>query len=137
VVFAVAVSGANLYVGGAFFNAAGIAEADYVAKWNGSAWSALGNNGPGTGAIFGYVRALAAAGPNVYVGGQFVNAAGILAADYVAKWNGSSWSALGDNGTDVGALTNYVRALTLSGTDLYVGGEFANAAGIAEADYVA
>ncbi len=35
------------------------------------------------------------------------------------------------------ALTNPVRALAVSGSDLYVGGDFQNAAGIPEADYVA
>ena len=44
-VSAVAVSGTTVYIGGGFTNVAGIATADYVAKWNGSTWSALGSNG--------------------------------------------------------------------------------------------
>src|SRR3954468_12276281 len=31
----------------------------------------------------------------LYVGGNFTDAGGIAAADYVAKWNGTTWSALG------------------------------------------
>src|SRR5258705_34815 len=44
-------------------------------------------------------------GPALYVGGFFTTAGGV-AANYVAKWNGSSWSALGSgmNGS-VYALT--------------------------------
>ena len=37
------------------------------------------------------------AGPNVYVGTDSVDIAGIPQADHVAKWNGSAWSALGSN----------------------------------------
>ena len=145
VVSAMAVSGGDLYVGGAFLDTAGLAKADYVARWNGSTWSALGDdlNGTGTGtdgALNGSVHALAVSGTDLYVGGFFIDAAGLAKADFVAKWNGSAWSALGDNlngsGTD-GALNANVYALAVSGTDLYVGGWFTDAAGLAKADYVA
>jgi hypothetical protein len=136
-VYSIAVSGSNVYVGGSFTNAAGIAEADYVAKWNGSAWSALGSNGFGEGALFGIVDAIAISGSNVYVGGSFTNAAGLAAADYIAMWNGSSWSAVGSNGAGNGALNSNVNALAVSGAAVYAAGQFVNAAGIAEADFVA
>ncbi len=93
-VTALAVSGGDVYVGGWFQDAAGIAEADSVARWNGNAWSALGGGG-GTGALTGQVFALAVSGGDVYMGGFFTDAGGIPEADYVARWNGSSWSALG------------------------------------------
>ena len=103
-----AVSGTDLYVGGNFNDAAGIPEADFVAKWNGSAWSALGSDGSGDGAIpsrgVGDVYALAVSGGDLYVAGAFLNVAGIPEADYVAKWNGSAWSALGSNGSGYGAV---------------------------------
>ena len=41
-VSALAVSGSDLYAGGAFPTAGGGA-ANHVAKWNGSSWSALGS----------------------------------------------------------------------------------------------
>ena len=41
-VMALAVSGNNLYAGGNFTSAGGVA-ATNIAKWNGSAWSALGS----------------------------------------------------------------------------------------------
>jgi hypothetical protein len=138
-VLALAVSGSNLYVGGNFEDFAGIPEADNLALWDGSAWSAVGSDGSGGGVIDGRVLALAASGGNLYVGGSFDDAAGIPEADGVVKWDGSTWSALGSNGSGDGPLAPYgsVNALTISGSDLYVGGNFSDAAGIPEADNVA
>jgi hypothetical protein len=136
-VFATAMCGGALYVGGSFTNAAVLGGADYIAKWNGSAWSALGTNNVGNGMLNDVVLGLACSGSDLYVGGQFTNAAGIAEADNVAKWNGSAWSALGSDGAGGGALTGWVESLAVSGTDLYAGGSFANAAGIPTADYVA
>ena len=136
-VYALAVSGSDLYAGGYFTDAAGILTADFVARWNGSAWSALGSNGAGNGAICGDVDALAVSASGVYVGGNFIDVAGIPTADFVARWNGSAWSALGSNGHGDGALNNWVHALAVSGTDVYVGGYFYNAAGITTADDIA
>jgi len=141
---AIAISGTDVYIGGRFTDAGGIPTADYVAKWNGSTWSALGSNGSGDGAIGSWVQALATDGSNLDVGGWFTNAGGIATADYVSQWNGSTWSALGSNGSGNGAIESLpdapspvVFALAVSGTDLYVGGSFIDVAGIAEADAIA
>ena len=40
------------------------------------------------------VYALAVSGSTLYAGGGFTTAGG-SAANYIAQWNGSSWSALG------------------------------------------
>ncbi len=110
----------NLYAGG-FFGAAGGVAANFIAKWNGSTWSALG-----TGAANGMnstVTALALDGQgNLYAGGNFTKAGGVT-VNHVAKWDGSTWSALG-SGTD-----GNVSALAFGGGDLYVGGTFFNAGG--------
>jgi hypothetical protein len=136
-VLALAVSGTNVYVGGLFSNVAGNQAADFVALWDGSGWSALGSNGSGNGALNSNVNALAVSGSDLLVGGTFTNASGKSNADYIARWNGSVWSALGSNGSGNGALNGSVRAVALSGTDAYAAGMFTNAAGIAAADYVA
>ena len=69
---ALAVSGTDLYAGGSF-TTAGETEVNNVAKWNGSAWSALGS---GTDR---QVEALAVCGTNLYAGGGFY-VAGVTAA---------------------------------------------------------
>jgi hypothetical protein len=139
---AVAVSGNDVYVGGNFRNVAGIPEADHVARWDGTAWSALGSNGAGDGAIAdptGYIEvfALAVSGTDLFVGGNFTNVAGIPEADHVAKWDGTAWSSLGSDGAGDGAINDTVLALAVSATDLYAGGNFYDAGGVDAADHVA
>ena len=128
VVYALAVdSSGNLYAGGDFTTAGGIA-ANYIAKWNGSStspsWSALGTG------MDSRVYALAVdSSGNLYAGGDFTTAGGV-AANYIAKWNGSStspsWSALGTS------LNSGASALAVdSSGNLYAGGDFTTAGGTA------
>ena len=62
---------------------------------------------------------------NLYAGGGFTLAGGVnVNANHIARWEGSSWSALG-SGTD-----DHVYALAVdSSGDLYAGGEFTTAGG--------
>jgi hypothetical protein len=63
---------------------------------------------------------------NLYLGGTFTTAtAGGVPANYIAQWNGSSWSALGSG------MNNWVNALAVSGNTLYAGGYFGTAGGVA------
>jgi hypothetical protein len=115
---ALAVSGNNLYAGGNFTTAGGNV-VNRISKWNGSSWSPLGSGMNNT------VRALANASSDLYAGGDFTvvtNSGGVaFPANRIARWNGSSWSALGSG------MDNTVNALVVSGSDLYVGGFFARA----------
>ncbi len=130
---AIAVSGTDVYVGGNITNVGGIPGANFIARWDGSVWSAVGAPYD----IFGQVNAIAVSGTDVYIGGDFTNVAGIDEADYIVKWDGSTWSALGSNGSGDGALNSEVQALAVDGTNLYVGGWFTDAGGVATADFVA
>jgi hypothetical protein len=112
-VYALAVSGTTLYAGGYFATAGGVS-ANCIAKWDGSAWSALGS-GVAPPGPYSYVSALAVNGADLYVGGCFTTAGG-APANYIAKWDGSAWSAVGSG------IGGAVRALAVSGTDLYAGG---------------
>jgi trimeric autotransporter adhesin len=112
---AIAPSGNDVYVGGRFVTAGG-ASANYIARWNGTAWGPLGSG------VDNVVRAIAVHGTNVYVGGLFTSAGG-TSSSHVARWDGSSWSALG-SGTD-----SSVYALAVIGSDLYAGGSFTSAGG--------
>jgi hypothetical protein len=100
-----------LYVIGTFTNAGGVAAADYIATWNGTAWAAVGT--PSTGATVTSVHAVDIdnAG-NVYVAGNFLNLAGVAAADGIAMWNGTAWAALGTGVAGAGAACNDVLAIT-------------------------
>ena len=129
-------NGPALYVGGDFTTAGGV-PANRIAKWDGSSWSALGSGVAGNSSPYGdpSVHALAVfddgSGPALYVGGRFTIAGGV-AANRIAKWNGSTWSPLGA-GTGNG-LDPSVYALTVhddgGGPALYVGGGFTRAGGM-------
>ena len=123
-----AASTSELYVGGAFNQAGGVA-ANRIARWDGTAWTALGAGGA-NGVSGGNVLALAVGGSGkVYVGGNFMQA-GAAAANGVAEWNGSAWSALGTTSNGVSGGTVY--ALTAAGNgDVYIGGSFNGAGGSA------
>lgn len=126
-VSALAVSGSNIFAGGRFTmatNSGGAAvTANRIAKWDGNSWSALGLGVNTT------VLGLAAAGSNVYAGGLFITATnsggGPVTVNYIAKWNGNSWSALSSGVEDV------VQAVAISGGNLYAGGSFKMADGVA------
>jgi len=74
------------------------------------------------------VEALAVSGSDLYAGGYFTNAGGVL-ANGIAKWNGSSWSARG-TGMSGGDYPG-VYALAVSGSEVYAGGNFGTAGGTA------
>jgi hypothetical protein len=112
----------NVYVGGDFI-VMGKTIANHIAKWNGSAWSALGSGMMGLSTYSTTVNALAVSGTNLYAGGSFTNAGGVT-ANCIAKWNGSAWSALG------AGMDGYVNALAISGSTLYAGGSFGTAGAI-------
>jgi len=106
----------NLYVGGDF-PLIGTVVANRIAKWNGSAWSALGSGV--AGGSFPSVYALAVIGSDLYAGGRFTKAGGVNIGYGIAKWNGSAWSALGTG------MYGGVGALAFGSTGhLYLGGSF-------------
>ncbi len=115
-VYALAYEGTNLYAGGYFTNAGGVA-ASRIAQWNGVNWTNLG-----TGLDDDNVYALLPMGSNLYAGGGFYSAGG-TPVNYIAKWNGANWTNLG------GGMNGLVRALAHDGTNLYAGGQFSIAGG--------
>jgi len=122
-VHAVVRSGTDTYIGGSF-TAVGNVAANNIARWNGKAWSCLGTGT--TNGVDGTVYALAVAGNGgVYTGGNFTHAGGI-AANWIAKWNGTTWSVLGVGTTN--GVNGTVTALAVAGNgDVYAGGEFTQA----------
>lgn len=118
----IVVSGSDLYVGGNF-SAVGGVSANGIAKWNGSSWSALGSG------MTNRVRTIAVNGSDVYAGGDFVTAGGV-SANGVARWDGTSWHPLGDGVASCPGCQPEVDSIALSGSDLYVGGDFDTAGGV-------
>lgn len=70
----------------------------------------------------GFVYSMVTDGTNLIVGGNFSRIAGI-AASSVAKWDGHSWSALGEG------ISGGVTSVALVGSTLYAGGFFSKAGG--------
>jgi hypothetical protein len=137
-VAALQVVGSTLYVGGAFQDWAGIGDLDYLVACDLSSGTPSRTLPQGK-FLNGVVYALTADSNGVlYAGGGFSNVDDIPQADEVAAFAGGSWSALGSGPACVcGAITDFVRSLTTIGTDVYVGTDAENVAGIAQADSVA
>ena len=112
-VCALALFDSNLYAGGKFDTASGIA-ASHIARWDTATqkWDSL------VGQLNGTVYALCVYHNALYVGGNFTIANGDT-VNRIAAWNGSAWSPVG-KGFDTGA----VYALTVSNDTLYAGGSF-------------
>jgi hypothetical protein len=123
-------SGPALFVAGFFFFAGGI-QANSIAKWDGTTWAAVGS-GLVRGSQVANVHALAVhddgRGLALYAAGDFTSAGGVP-VNRMARWDGTSWSALGSGmNNDVNAVTAYDDG---SGPALYAGGVFSTAGGVA------
>ncbi|MEK6303669.1 MAG: hypothetical protein AABO41_23435 [Acidobacteriota bacterium] len=125
---AIAVSGTDVYVGGNFWSAGGIA-AKNIVRWTGSAWAALGSGVEGcvsanpNFACSPYVATIAAKGKDVYAGGRFA-AAGGTSANNIARWDGERWHALGSGANGL------VMKLAVHGDWIYAGGTFTEIDGV-------
>lgn len=80
-------------VAGGYFSAAGRQPASAIAQWDGSSWSSLGAGLSGNLLGGGAVGSMTLFDAQLAVAGCF-DKAGDVAAEDVALWDGSSWSAL-------------------------------------------
>eukprot|EP01119_Soliformovum_irregulare_P021472 TRINITY_DN7153_c0_g1_i2.p1 TRINITY_DN7153_c0_g1~~TRINITY_DN7153_c0_g1_i2.p1 ORF type:complete len:1103 (-),score=306.90 TRINITY_DN7153_c0_g1_i2:47-3286(-) len=67
---------------------------------------------------FGEIHCVVENGTDLYVGGQFITAGGMVMHN-VAKWNGKEWISL-----DIGINDGVIYSMDIHGSDLYVGGRF-------------
>jgi trimeric autotransporter adhesin len=120
-------NGSELLVGGNFVMA-GSVPAITVARWDGAQWLTL-NSGRqlGMNLPLGVVRAFDVFNGDLYAGGDFLGAGPELRSR-IARWNGSTWSALASG--IIGPSGHRVRAITHNPGSLYVGGTFTNAGGV-------
>src|SRR6185436_7663584 len=71
---------------------------------------------------------VAVAGNTLFAGGIFTTAGGV-SANRIARWDGSTWSAVGSGTAEVNGSGPDVRTLATWDTNLYVGGNFRMAGG--------
>ncbi len=124
---------------------------DHIGRWNGAAWSPVGDgfqnpqvidpNDPGN-PLAGQPNAVLAfddgSGDALYVGGFFTH---VFGAEYnhLARWNGATWAPM-ETGLGAPGATHTSQAQCLgifddgSGPALYVGGSFSEVAGVAAAN---
>jgi trimeric autotransporter adhesin len=136
---ALQVVGPTLYVGGDFQDGAGIDTADYLLACDLASGMPDDTTVDPLHPFSGPVKALTATSDGrLYAGGRFGDLENIPAADNVAYLpQGGTWHPMGSGGGVCDcALDAYVRGLTANGTDVYVGTEGSNVAGIAQADHV-
>ncbi len=129
IVFALAVfddglgSGPFLYAAGSFTMSSLSGAPRGIARWNGSAWSAVGT---GIGSGSSRINALAVYNPgsgvSLYAAGSFGTIGGV-SANNIARWNGSTWSSLGNG---LNTSLNGINALAVfnagTGSALYAAG---------------
>ncbi len=115
-------NGPRLIVGGAFTSAGGVS-VDRIAAWDGHSWSALTGGGM-DGSVVSLTTFDDGSGPALVAGGDFSTAGGVT-ANGIAKWDGSSWTPLG-NGVNLPAiaLAPYNDG---TGPALFAGGNFTRA----------
>ncbi|MFM9994910.1 MAG: GC-type dockerin domain-anchored protein [Phycisphaerales bacterium] len=125
-------SGSALYVGGRFTRA-DAAPASGIARWNGTAWSGLGDGAGISG--FEVISTLASfdegTGPRLFAGGNFKTIAGVQSYG-IARWDGVSWSPVGGGFPPVAAGLPEVSDLAVissgTGSALLAAGRYGNSA---------
>ncbi len=130
-----AADASGVYVGTDQKDVAGIAEADSVVRWDGTAWSALGDGTwfPASTFVYG----LAAFDGNVVATGSFQNAGGFPTADNIVAYVGGTWHDVGSDGAGNGPFTGNGLALAPFAGRLYVAGGFTSAGGDPQAHGIA
>jgi len=87
-VYAIAVRGADVYVGGFSITNAGGISVTNLAHWNGASWSDIGG-------VNGFIKSMLVVSNDLYVAGDFTRAGGVTATN-IARWDGANWWPLGN-----------------------------------------
>lgn len=114
--------GARLYAGG-FFSTAGSVPANRLAAWSDGTWDTL-QGGLAWGGIPPQVSALEVHAGNLYVGGYFTTAGGVSTTG-IARWDGSTWHAIGSPSHVWG-----INSISAGADGLVVTGVFSQAGGV-------
>lgn len=110
----------NIYAAGSFTNTAG---EPYVAKWDGTSWAELGT---GSAALHcnGTINSICSDNTgNIYAGGEFSDSTVYTAGNiYVAKWDGTNWSELGNGVSHWAGVMEIYTVLADNSGHVYCGG---------------
>ncbi len=128
-------SGPALFAGGRILSAGGVVTPS-IARWDGASWSDVGGGITNNGTELPWVRSLAVhddgTGEALYVGGRFLMAGSVVATQ-IARWDGTSWSAVG-GGVTGGTSFPEVRGMAVfddgTGPALHVAGRFSSVGGV-------
>lgn len=120
----------EVYAGGNFLTVSGMGQiANRIARWNDTAWKAVG--GGVTGGFIPEVLCMAVYNGELFIGGDFT-IAGSTNANNIARWNGVKWDSVGSGFNDR-ALNMVVDTIS---NLLYVSGYFTKA-GDSAVNYIA
>jgi hypothetical protein len=112
-------SNGNIFAGGIFTSAGGVANTARIAKWDGTVWTPLS-----TGLGYYVNKIVIDKNDNLFIGGAFTNA-GDENGDYIVRWTGSAWESLGTG------LNGECFSIVLDSSDnLYVGGNATTFGGV-------
>lgn len=100
----------DLIAGGAFTNAGGNPDADYLARWDGHRWHSMGDMGQAP------VLALATDGETLYAG---LAGSQSFELGTVVMWRDETWTRVGDQ-----RFNGRVSDIALHDNEVYVSGEF-------------
>jgi hypothetical protein len=132
-----ALDGAGQVLAGGDFAVADYAAVNHVAVWDGAEWLGMADGGAGLGDTLDpaspsvAVSALVVDASNsVFVAGTFTTAGAVLASR-VARWDGSTWSAVAGT-TDPSARLDALAADDAG--NVYLGGTFTSIGGVSAAN---
>ena len=116
----------TIYIGGAFTEVAGNNNLERLAKWDddNKSWTSVNSSSDG---VNSEVSSIALdSNNNLYIGGIFNQVDGKSNLQFLAKWDGSSWTSV--NGINDGITGNGdddVKTIVIDSSDnIYIGGNF-------------
>ena len=113
-----------IYAGG-WFDSAGTVEANYIARWDETTWSYVGNAANDL-SLGGYVSSSIIHNGVLHLGGRFGTAEAMLVSQ-ITNWDGANWNALGTGvccGQYLCIIKGMVDAFVKYNGDLIAGGIF-------------
>ena len=111
----IALYNGDLYITGTFETIDGV-QMGGMAMWDGTSWQPIGS-GFLNSASPGHGNCMEVYNNELYVGGVFTTVDG-TAANKIAKWNGTTWSAVGGGLSMMGVARDFLHL----GDKLYIGG---------------